>query len=303
MNAPFEFANIAAPRIKRLNEKAVIMHLHISSPRMSRRDKQAEDLIKTEFGDDSYTAYSRLFKHTHNPVYQFMQSVGKVYTYHIKHTYPSLDKGKRILSLKMLDEYKRTMRDMIESVNRDRETLRSIYDQCVQMDINDRTQHAVIMGKATTVSIDEYPTADEFFARTNLELRMLPLPDQSHFLFDVDQSDVDAISNYMRDIESAVRTDTVKRILDPVSKLIEKCSEPVTKDQRFYTSVVTNVTDAVEMFKKLAVDEDPELTRMVRELDASVKSYRTEDYRNSDVVRQEAREKLQAVANKMAAFM
>jgi hypothetical protein len=303
MNAPFEFANITAPRIKRLNEKAVIMQLRVSRPRMSRRDKQAEDLIKSEFGDDSYTAYSRLFKHSHNPVHLFMQRVNEVYGYHIKHTYPSLEKGQRILAVHMLDEYKSHMREMIEAVNREKSSLIPIYDQCVQLDINDRTQHAIIMGKPTTVSIDEYPTAEEFFARTNLELRMLPLPDQSHFLFDVDESDVNAINSYMRDIEAAVRVDTVKRLLDPVGKLIEKCGQPVEKGERFYKSIVTNVVDAVEMFKKLSVDEDPALAQMVRELDTSVKSFSTEALRDSDVMRQEAREKLQAVADKMSAFL
>lgn len=298
---PFDLPT--TPRIKRLNEKALIVQLKTGRPRMSRRDKHAEELIRDTFGDDSYTAYSRLFKHTHNPIYRFMQEFNSVYTYHVDNTFPSTERGSRIIGTHFLDEYKRNMRDMIESVNRAKAQLLPNYDQYVQLDIQDRTEHARITGKPTTVSLDEYPTASEFDSRTYLQLRLLPLPDQSHFLFDVDQADVDSIHNYVREIESAVRVDTVKRLFEPVSRLIEKVSQPIEKGKRFRDSTVTNVSDAIEAFKKLNIDDDPQLSQMVRDLDQEIKQYSIDALKESPVMRQEAREKLDAIANRMQAFM
>lgn len=300
MNAPFEIQSM--PRIKRLNEKALIVQLKTGRPRLSRRDKQAEDLIRDTYGDDSYTAYSKLFKSPHNPVSQLMQEINAVYSYHTKHTFPSTEKGSRILGVHSLDDYKAAIRDMIESVNRRKAALLPNYDSCVQQDINERTAHAQATGKATTVSVNEYPTMDEFDARTFLQLRVLPLPDAAHFLFDADQSDIDSISNYIADIESAVRVDTVKRLFDPVKHLIEKVSQPLEKGRKFHDSTYTNAIDAVQAFKEMNISDDPQLSAMVTELDTELKRYNIEWLKQSPVMRDQARTNLDAIANKMAAF-
>jgi hypothetical protein len=303
MNAPFDIANIVAPKIKRLNEKALIVQLKTGRPRTSRRDKVAEEYIQREFGDDSLTARSRIFKNKHNPVNMVLQEVNAIYNWHFDQTWSSGDKGDRILSIKALDEYRRTIHDMIEKLNRMKADMLPHYDACVQQDINERTEYARAMGKASTVDISEYPSAAEFDDRTYVAIRLLPLPERSHFLFDVDEADIAGIDGYLQEIEQAVRVSTVKRLLEPVGKLIEKISKPTEETKRFHDSMVTNVIDAVEAFKKVGVDDDPQLAAAVRELDDVVKAHSTGALRDSDVARQQAKQKLEAVASKMAAFM
>jgi len=303
MNAPFDIANIVAPKIKRLNEKALIVQLKIGRPTTTRRDKVAEEYIQREFGDDSLTARSRIFKNKDNPVNKLLQEVRSIYNWHFAHTWASGEDGSRILSIKSLDEYRRTINDMIENLNRMKESVMPHYDQCVQMDINERTEYARAVNKASTVCITEYPSAAEFESRTYVSMRLLPLPERSHFLFDVDEADIAGIDSYLQEIEQAVRVSTVRRLLEPVSKLITRISKPVEKGERFYESNITNVVDAVEAFKKVGVDDDPQLAATVRELDDVVKAHSTGALRDSDVARSQAKEQLQAVADRMAAFM
>lgn len=302
MNMPYE-TNFSAPRIKSLNEKAVIVQLKTGRPRMSRRDKAAENLIRDQFGDESLTAHARIFKHASNPVYKFMTQLRAVYNYHTEHTYASNERGNRILAVRNMQTYQPAMRDLIEDVERDKQLLLTNYYHYVQMDIDVRTEHARAMGKPTTVSASEYPSVEEFDDRTFLRLRLLPLPDSSHFLFDVDQQDRDSLNDYISDVESAVRVSTVKRLLDPVSKLIEKISKPIDPNTRFHTTTLTNIIDAVEAFKEMNIDDDPQLQAMVSELDIEIKKYNVDWLKESPTKRTEAREALDQIASKISAFM
>ena len=303
MNAPFEFANIQAPKIKRLNEKALIVQLHVGRPTTSRRDKTAEQHIQREFGDESLTARSRIFRNKDNPVTQLLREVNDIYNWHYSNTWASGETGKRILGVRNLDEYRRTINDRIEALNRMKTDVLPYYDQCVQMDINERTEYARAMGKASTVDASEYPTAREFDERTFISLRLLPLPERSHFLFDVDEQDIAGIDAYLQDIEQAVRVSTIKRLLEPTAALINKISKSTDETKRFHNSLITNVIDAIEAFKKSGVDDDPQLAATVAELDNVVKEHSTGALRDSDVARQQAKEKLAAVADRMSAFM
>lgn len=303
MNAPFETQQFAAPRIKRLNEKAMIVQLKIGRPRFSRRDKDAEALIQREFGDDSMTASKRIFKSKANPVNRVMQEINDLYQWHMKNTWAGADKGDRILAIQTLEHYRTTVREKIEAINRMKDEILPYYDSCVRIDMNERMAYAVSAGKPSTVSIDDYPTAHEFDSRTQINLRTLPLPERTHFLFDVDEQEMQGVEDYIAEVEQAVRLSTVKSLLDPVSALIEKVSKSTDETKIFRQSLINNVTDAIEAFKRMRIDEDPALYSAVMQLDRDIKSYSTEELRDSDLVRQDARAKLQAVADKMAAFM
>lgn len=302
MNAPFEL-NVARPRIKRLNEKALLVQLKTGRPRTSRRDKMVEQHIQKTFGDDSFTAHSRIFKSKDNPIHHLLQKINAIYTWHFNATWAGGEKGERILSVKHLDEYRRTINDMIEDLNRTKAQVLPNYEACVQLDMNQRSEYARAMGTASVVSRDDYPSAQEFDDRTYVALRLLPLPERSHFLFDVSDEDLSGIDAYLSEVEQAVRVSTVKRLLDPVSVLIKKISKPTEETKRFHNSLVTNISDAIEAFKRVGVDDDPELAMVVRELDVALKSHTVGELRESDDARQQARAKLERVANKMSAFM
>jgi len=303
MNAPFELNAINRPRIKRLNEKALLVQLKTGRPRTSRRDKTAEEYIQREFGDDSLTARSRIFKSKDNPINRLLQQISAIYKWHFDNTWASGDKGDRILSVMHLDEYRRNINEMIEELNRTKAQVLPHYESCVQMDINQRTEYARTVGKASVVSRDDYPSAGEFDDRTFVGLRLLPLPDRDHFLFDLDENDLAGIESYIGEIEQAVRISTVKRLLEPTAALINKISKSTDETKRFHNSLVTNISDAVEAFKQVGVDDDPALAAVVRELDQVVKSHSADELRESDNARVEARAKLEAVASKMSAFL
>jgi hypothetical protein len=289
--------------IKRLNEKALIACLKMGAPSFSRRDKAAEQHVQDQFADESLTVRSRIFKNPSNPVYKFMSQWRAVYTYHVNSTYPSNETGQRILAVHALEEYRRVLGDMIEEVNRAKTKLLPMYDNAVQMDIQDRTQKSQSLGKQSDVSITDYPTASQFEQSVYMQLRLLPMPDRAHFLFDVSQDDINALDDYIREVESTIRVEIVKRLLDPVGKLVAKISIPLEDQSRFHASTVTNVIDAVEAFKKFNVDKDPQLTQMVEELDREVKRYSIDYLKESPTARASARTNLDAIASKMAAFM
>lgn len=309
MNAPFApsavtAATAAAYRPKKLNERFVEVELHTSRARLSRRDAAAEAFVQTELGDASLTTYSRLFKDPASPINRLMNTVNAVYNYHVANTWPKPEKGRRLLFMPLHEEYRREMNRLMDEAYKTTRALMPNYDAYVQMDINARSQSAIARGQPVRACIDDYPTAEEFEQRLRFELRLTPLPDKSHFMFDLDDDDLAAFENSLKEVETAVRSAAVKSMMEPLQKLIDKISVPLEKGkQRFHDCIVENVVESIEVFKKISGEEDPAVLAMVAKMDTEVKRYSIDWLKESPVMREQASKNLKDIADQMAAFM
>ena len=304
MNAPFAHAAVTAYRPKKLNERFVEVELHTSRARLSRRDAAAEAFVQTELGDASLTTYSRLFKDPTNPINRLMVTVNAVYNYHVANTWPKPEKGRRLLFMPLHEEYRTEMNRLMDEAYKATRALMPNYDAYVQMDIDARSQSAKARGQVPRASVDDYPTAEEFEQRLRFELRLTPLPDKSHFMFDLDEDDLQAFENSLKDIETAVRSSAVKSMMEPLQKLIDKISVPLEKGkQRFHDCIVDNVIESIEVFKKISGEEDPAVLAMVEQMDREVKRYSIDWLKESPVMREQATNNLKNIADAMSAFM
>ena len=285
----------------KLSDKVVLVKLTIRRAALTKRDAVLTANLQAQEKDNSLTVLTKLFKDKDSAINQIMAKYGEVYQYHKKHTLPYMDAGPRILPNDMYMEYTQEMKHRIAQVDNLLDTYMPMYDQLVLDDVMYRNSgHAA--GRA---NVSEYPSADDFRMSMSAELRFQPMPDASHFLFDLSEDDVASFKRAEEEAAQAANADTVQRMLKPIQALVTKLGEyQGLKGERFHNSLVENVIDGCTLARKLAINPTPELLADIAELEDAVQGYLkdVEMIKGSANKRVEAKKKLQDVASKMAMF-
>jgi ribosomal protein S8 len=285
----------------KLSDKVVLVKLTIRRAALTKRDAYLSDKIQRQEGDTSLTVLTKLFRNKDSAINQIMSSYGEFYQYHKKNTLPYMDAGPRILPNDLYMEYTQEMKHRIAKVDNLLDTYMPMYDQLVLDDVMYRNSgHAA--GRANA---SEYPTAEDFRQSMSAELRFQPMPDASHFLFDLSDEDVASFKRAEEEAAQAANADTVQRMLKPIQALVTKLGEyQGLKGERFHNSLVENVIDGCTLARKLAINPTPELLADIAELEDAVQGYLkdVEMIKGSAHKRDEAKKKLQDVASKMAMF-
>lgn len=282
-----------------LNAKAMLVKLTVRRANLTRRDTAAESFVQNQLDDTSLVVSSKLFRDTHNPVNQLVSKVGEVYTYHKTHTLAYADKGPRLLPNTQYMDYSAGMRNLIASVDALKAKLMPNYDTYVQLDIQHRS-----LSPNSRAKLEDYPTAEQFEASMGFELKFMPLPDASHFLFDISEDDKMAFVDMMAQVEQGARNETIKIMLEPLSHLVDKLNKPIgTEGAIFRESAINNIVENIERARKLNVSDDPEVTSMIDTLSAAVNVFTgTNVLRESPIVREQAAKKLDYIAKQMGAM-
>lgn len=288
-------------QITTLSEKAMLVKLTMRRANLTKRDPEAEALIQQTMDDTSLTVNSKLFRDKANPINKIMTAASEVYTYHKTHTLPWADKGPRVLPNGQYMEYTQEMRSKINHVDAMIQNHLPNYDTYVQLDITYRSKNPNARAK-----VEDYPTAEQFATKMGFDLRFMPMPDQRHFLFDLSPEDEAAFAASMEDTATIIKEDTIKRMLTPLQKLVEKLNTPIGADGAiFRDSAIENIVEGIELARKLTLDESPEIKALTDSLNQEVSKYaqNTEWLRESPIVREQAAKKLSDIASAMGAFM
>lgn len=279
--------------VKPLNTKAMLVRLTTSRPSTRRRDVAAEATIRGQLRDESLVVSATLFRDKNCAVRRLLNEAGNVYSYHKLHTLPWVDRGPRLLPVGQYDEYCREMRRMILNMESSTARLMPDYDAYVGHDMLDRGSRA---------AITDYPSADEFKAAMQFKFTLSPLPDASHFLFDVSDEDKAALNAQLEEARAGVQADMIERIRTPLLHLVSKLRVEIGEPGAvFRDSAVENIVDSLATVESLAMDDQVVLD-MVRDVRLAIRPHAVamNSLRESPVDRATAAAKLEAVASKMA---
>lgn len=287
-------------KLTTLSDKAILVKLTARKASLYKRDQVAEAVIQQQMDDASLIVNSKLFRDKLNPINQIMNRHSEVYTYHKAHTLAYIDKGPRLLPNTQYLDYTTAMRGKIAAVEALLVQHIPNYDQYVQLDIAYRSK-----SPSSRAKVDDYPTADEFYSRMGFDLRFMPLPESRHFLFDISQEDMDTFNDTMSGIAESARVEVLKKMLEPLKHLIEKLNKPIGTDGAiFRDATVENVLDGVEMAKKLNITGDQDVFDLANSISQAVSVYASnvDVLRESPVVRAQAAQKLDYIAQQMGAM-
>lgn len=285
----------------KLSSKALLVKLTIKRAALTRKDQALTDQIQAQQNDQSLTVLTKLFRDKNSPVYQVMQKVSEVYGYHKDNTLPWVDSGPRLLPSAQYMDYTAEMRHRIAVVDNMLNQWMPQYDMLVDADIKYRNG-GQLTGRATA---DDYPTASEFRQRMSFDLRFQPMPDQSHFLFDLSEDDTKAFDDAIHEAARLAKADAIGRMLDPLKHLVKKLSTPIDTDGSiFRDSAIENIVEGCKAARRLMLEDTPDLKAEIDQLENMATSYvfGADSLRNSPDTREAAAKRLAEVADKMAAF-
>jgi len=295
-------------KLTRLAEKAVLVKLTTKRANLTKRDLMAEAHLQEELGDTAFVVNKKLFRDKLNPINVIMSKASEVYTYHKTHTLPYIDKGPRLLPTTQYMEYTAKMRERIDAVDSMMRNYMPNWDKYVHLDIQSRI--AADNGRSKPAkyippSPDDYPTADEFARNMGHDLRFTPLPEASHFLFDISEDDMAEFNSTMADVQATARSEVIKKMMEPLKHLVEKLNKPIgTEGHIFRDSAMENIINGIDMAKKLNINDDPDITEMANTIGEAVSKYSTnvDVLRESPIVREQAAAKLDYIAKQMGAL-
>lgn len=288
-------------QVTQLNAKAMLVKLTTNRANLTRRDGEAEALVQSQLDDNSLIVNSKLFRDKNNPVNKLMTAVADVYKWHRENTLPWADKGPRLLPNNNYMEYTAAMRHRIGVVDNLLNRLIPNWDTYVQEDIKFRSH-----SPSSRAKVEDYPTAEEFRSKIKFDMRFMPLPDSSHFLFDISDEDKAGFEQSMHEAEKLARDDTIRRMLEPLGKLVSKLNTPIgSEGSIFRDSALENVMEGVEVARKLSIDASPELHELTNQLSVEMSKYiqRKDWLRESPPMRKQAADKLDEIARQMGVFM
>lgn len=286
---------VAAPKtaIKALNTKAMLVKLTGSKPALSKRDKQAEEFVQNKLDDKSLSVLSKLFHGKDNPVRKLINSAGEIYSYHITHTLPWMDRGPRLLPITAYESYSKALREMTRDLESATAKLLPQYDDHVQRDIEARGQRALLV---------DYPSREAFKNSLSFVFFFSPLPDASHFLFDVNEEDRQALTEQVESAGKAAQDDMAARLRAPLEHIIQKLRTKIgATGSIFCKSSFENIVEAAQLVESLAMG-DERILEATAEIRKAVRPYvlNHEVLRESPVQRKRAAETLENVVGRLA---
>lgn len=257
-----------------------------------RADKMTEARIRQQENDDSLTINRHLFKD--GPVRDLLVAIRKAYDDHKAMTVPWVDKGPRLLPSGRFEAYAERMEAHKDNLAALRPAVINDWHTLVHNDITRRS-----LAGQRSVSITDYPDRWKAAQAFNLEWYCDPVPDSGDFRVDIPDHVKQRTRDRLDMAVEAVRTDLLKRLLDPLHAAAEKLAVPIgEKGAIFRDTLITNMRDAVEQARALNVGNDPDIADLVNDIEAMMSGKQPDALRTQQGAREEAVSQIRAITNR-----
>lgn len=150
---------------------------------------------------------------------------------------------------------------------------------------------------------DEYPEPEVVSKKFKFNYTLMPLPTSGDFRIDIaEQAKAELVSHYEAQfsdrLNSAMR-DLWGRLHDCLTHMSDRLTvEEDGKRRVFHGTMLTNARELVGLLKRLNVTNDPKLEEARRDLEHALINADTETIKESDYVRDNVKQKVDAIINK-----
>jgi len=219
----------------------------------------------------------------------------RVRLYHNTHTLPWADKGQRLLPTKLFMEYKQTMNG---------------YEQTFEfMCDNFFAEYPRLVAEApsnlgTMYRADDYPELDAVRQKFGFRRAIDPIPESGDFRLDVSATDLEELRVSYEKQHTDRLADAMKAPWDRLHTMLVGISEKLTdkegddEKKRYFDSLITNPLELCELLGKMNVTGDPKLEEARRQLESAMLCANIESIKESAVVREEVKAKVDAILGK-----
>ena len=238
-------------------ERAMLVQLNIKQWTGKKQDKKVTAEVETAHGAHNAGRFNKdlvskalLTPHTK------LDSDIRAKHYVLTHAWN--DNGQRLLPSKLFMDYTAFMRNAKAQYTKLTPELVANYPaevQCARQRLG------------TMYEPDDYPDANEMYARFDLAVEFAPVPAANDFRVDVGNEAAEeirtSITNTVHTKQEAAVKATFARVRDVVSKIYERLSIP---DAIFKDTLITNAEDLCVVLNGLNITDDPLITQLEKDI-------------------------------------
>lgn len=285
-----------------LSSSCMLVEYSIGVWEGQRKDRKASDevIVSKQARKGSARVYKDLLPNCHEltAVKQHRNAARK---YHREHTLPWSNLGYRIVTNQMWLEYYRVVTEQQNEFYRLVQRFLDVYD----IEVAKAQAHYTALGSLFDPS--DYPSANELRNKFHFDCVPLPLPETDDFRVDVqndmkEQLKSDYGSFYQRQMAAAM-SDIWERLLTPLQNMSARLDyHEGEKPTGFHSSLVSNVTDMLEVMKCCNVTNDPEMERVRGELVRTLRNVTADTLRENPHTRATVKRNVDEIIKNLPTF-
>ena len=278
--------------IPTLREKAITVRLSRSLWTPNKFDKTATNAVSSSLGVSSKAGkFTKTLLRNCKEYKEVKHAFDDVYLYVRNHTLPWMDEGVRVLPSSMYFEFAAEVARLRNDALAKVKVLGQVWDAEVQRDQQ-------FLG--TLWNIADYPTREEMEESFRIRLVYQPIPTSQDFRIDIDEVDKQMLDDELKRVESEATTHVMEKIAEPLCAMMEKLAVPIgEKGSIFRDTLVSNMREACEVAKKLNINHDERIDKLVELLDSALENVTPEVLRESQQVRESTAKKLDGINSKL----
>ena len=217
-------------------------------------------------------------------------------TYVYDNTLPWSDSGLRLLPTKNYFKFSARVKEFEGEFNDLVEQFVIIYPTLI-------TAQAMALGDM--FKRDDYPSPQEMSRKFSFRVNYMPVPSAGDFRVDVgNEAQEELRQEFERLSEERVASamaDVRGRVVEHLQRMSDRLTSDVVdgeiKRRRFHDTVITGAYDLCDMLQALNVTGDPQVEAVRLNLEAALAGRSAEDLRESDVERENVKEKVDDILN------
>jgi hypothetical protein len=206
------------------------------------------------------------------------------------------DRGVRILPTSLFMDYK------TEFTNRKANFDRMVNDFLVQYPSLVQTAHNYL---GTLFKAEDYPNAQEVQRKFGFKLTVSPIASTSDFRLQLAEQEVEEVRKQYEESFNERLAEAAREPWERLHKLLSGMSEKLTEPEgeeenkrRWHATFVSNAQQMVGMLTHLNLANDPKLEQARRDLELTMLGADIEDIKESQEVRKDLKDKVDAILNK-----
>ena len=288
-------ASTPKPKLKNISEKALLFKLSQSKFSTNTRDVnktneyQAGTVIKKLFKGDNLVSKARS---AHDEVYNYVRD----------NTLP-WDVGVRLVNANFFTEFSAEVRRLIAEADASVVTLAANWDAVWQADFARIEAIGHATNNPTLADINDYPADISLFYSNRTLLTPIGKASDIDVRWGVTEEDVAAYEQALSDRDSESGKNVITNLLKPMEAAIESLAKPVDDVKKFYTSVVTNMTDVCHRMTRANVSDDPNVAQCITDLATLAGGLNIDLLKHNQTARTDAVAMLTALAAKFKGYL
>lgn len=276
-----------------LASEAILVTLNMGKLKSSVREKKVEEDTIRKYGNagDTTRTTKKLFK---GSIDELTKSQGQIRVFHYTLTLPWNDNNKRLLPSKKILEYTEGINNLISEHEA---KIAEFFKKYVDYINQDKALLKDLFDTSNYLSLEQ--ARQKFYVKVSYE----PIEEVGDFRIELKDKAIEEIKRQFLEDRKLFEEKSKKDLWARLYKVVKHMSERLKADGKLHESIVTNITELIELLPQLNVLQDKELDKMLEEVKTDLTSIPIVIVKDSEEVRKVVAKKADDILNKMASYI